>query len=201
MSLAHGAGSSADGSDMPFTTIAKVVAVSVAKLVLSGGIAACTYREMSKRGHMPSGAIKAISYVNKEVLLPVFIFVNVATGVSTELVGTLYFLPIFTGAAVGVGYVCGQLAARLTCTPQAQKPVAVTVVTFSNVVGLPLPLLGSIIDQLDQWTDKPGFHSRGTSILFLCNCVQSILMWRCACVCMCCAHTQHSNRARVATTY
>ena len=167
----------ASSTSPDLATIARVVALSVAKMVLGGAIAAGTYRHMCAGGKADKSLLKNLSFVNKEVMLPCFIFVNVSSGVSAELVSQIWTVPFFIAICVAFGYVSGRAAACLTRTPPSQQPVAVTVVTFSNVIGLPLPLLMSLIDGLDQWADKDDFHSRGTSYLFLANCVQSTLMW------------------------
>lgn len=165
-SLAICSNATLSSTPMPMTDIARVVAASVAKMVLGGGVAAVTFRHMRSTGKLQKSVLKDMSCVNKEVLLPLFIFVNVSRGVNYEMILSLYFVPVFIAASLWFGYLAGRASAMLTRTPAPQRPAAVTVVTFSNVVGLPLPLLMSLIDGLDQWKDKDDFHARGTS----CTC-------------------------------
>lgn len=157
--------------------IAVVVSKSVFKLVLAGGISAIAFRRALATGKVPKSVLKNISQLNKDVLLPCFIFYNVASGVTFELLTQLWFVPVMCLLCLLWGNLAGRAAAWLTCAPASQWPVAVTVVTFSNVVGLPLPLLMSLIDGVPQWANSRGSHSRGTSYLFLANIVQSTMMW------------------------
>ena len=165
---------------VPLSTIARVVALAVLKLVFAGGIGAISFRQLLKDGKATKAVLKDVSQINKDVLLPCFILAQVAIGTSAEMVVHLWIIPIFVAASVAFGFVAGKAAAFLTRAPASQWPVAVTVVTFSNVVGLPLPLIDTLIDGIPQWASQSGIHSRGTSFLFLANCVQSILMWSCA---------------------
>ena len=165
------------GGGLPMATIARVVAISVVKLVFAGGIAAWTFRQLRASHKVPKTLLKDVSQFNKELLLPCFIFVNVAEGVTGDLLAQLFFVPVFVALCMVAGYVAGRAAAFVTRAPRSQYPVAMTMVTFSNVIGLPLPLLMSLIDGVPQLAEAVGSHSRGSSYLFLANVLQSTVMW------------------------
>ena len=165
------------GGGLPLATIARVVAISVVKLVFAGGISAWSFRQLRASNKVPNTLLKDVSQFNKELLLPCFIFVNVAEGLTGDLVAQLFFVPVFVALCMGAGYVAGRAAAFITRAPRSQYPVAMTMVTFSNVIGLPLPLLMSLIDGVPQLAETVGSHSRGSSYLFLANVLQSTVMW------------------------
>ena len=166
---------------VPLSTIARVVALAVLKLVFAGGIGAISFRQLLKDGKQgDKGRIKRC-LANKQGRSSPVLYSGAGRDWHERRDGCPFVdYPYFVAASVAFGFVAGKAAAFLTRAPASQWPVAVTVVTFSNVVGLPLPLIDTLIDGIPQWASQTGIHSRGTSFLFLANCVQSILMWSCA---------------------
>ena len=157
-------------------TIAAVVATSVLKIVCAGALSAVAYRHMLRTGAFQSKTLlKDASVVNRDLLIPLFIFTRCARGISAELLLDLAFVPLLTLGFMLSGTLAGLLAAGMSSTPRPMWPIVVTVCTFSNVIGLPLPLLTSLIDGL--YPDDPDAEARGASYLFLCNSVNSTLMW------------------------
>lgn len=162
---------------LPLATVARVVAVAVAKLITGGGLSALFYRQMVARGKLTKQFLKDVGTLNKDLLLPCMIFANVAKGVTIEMVADLWVVPLYVLAVALSSLLTGTVAAWLTCTPRGLRPIVQTMVTFNNVIGLPLPLLMSLIDDVPQLRAAPESHTRGTSYLFLANVVFSILMW------------------------
>ena len=157
--------------------IALVAGTSVLKVVIGGGFSAFAFRYLSKRGDISDGFIKQVALLNKKLFLPCFIFANCAQGLTGDLVASLLFLPILAALYVLGGALAGFVGATLSCTPRSQWPVFITMTTFSNVVGMPLPLCLSIIEGVPSLRDSPDAEARAPSYLFLVNIVQSSLMW------------------------
>ena len=72
------------------------------------------------------------------------------------------------------GFVLGHGAARL-CADPALRGIIVTACTFSNVIGLPLPLMTAVLECLPS--APPGAIPRAISLLFLCNLPNSAFFW------------------------
>ena len=85
---------------VPLSTIARVVALAVLKLVFAGGIGAISFRQLLKDGKATKAVLKDVSQINKDVLLPCFILAQVAIGTSAEMVVHLWIIPIFVAASV-----------------------------------------------------------------------------------------------------
>ena len=157
-----------------FSVVAWVTATSVLKLILAGGASAITFRRL-KAKKMGERMLKEVGQLNKDMLLPMMIFTRVADGLTFDLVRDLAFVPILVLGFLASGFVVGLLVASQA--PKQLRMVVITVCVFSNVIGLPLPLLVSVIDGLPTLRDDPTAQSRGASYLFLCNVVMSTLMW------------------------
>eukprot|EP00900_Chrysochromulina_parva_P021862 jgi/Chrpa1/4309/Chrysochromulina_OHIO_Genome00001893-RA len=158
--------------------IFRVVAISVSKLVVSGGLSAWVFRQLEhqKKIKNPDSVLKDLAVVNTNLLIPLFIFTRCSMGLTADLVMQLWVVPLLTLAFMSVGYLSGVAATRLSAAPRAMWPTMVTMVTFSNVVGMPLPLLESLISGLFGQQAAEA-QVRGASFLFLCNVAQSVTMW------------------------
>ena len=156
--------------------IMSVVALSVLKIVFAGGISALTYRHCVRNGAFQSQTfLKEVSIVNRDLLTPLFIFSRCARGITSSLLLDLAFVPVVSIMFLISGLLIGTVAAAASRAPRALWPIGITVCTFSNVLGLPLPLLTSLIEGL--YADDPDAHMKGPSYLFLCNSVNSTIMW------------------------
>lgn len=158
--------------------IFRVVAISVSKLVVSGGLSAWVFRQLEhqKKIKNPDSVLKDLAVVNTNLLIPLFIFTRCSMGLTADLVMQLWVVPLLTLAFMSIGYLSGVAATRLSAAPRAMWPTMVTMVTFSNVVGMPLPLLESLISGLFGQQAAEA-QVRGASFLFLCNVAQSVTMW------------------------
>ena len=158
--------------------IFRVVAISVSKLVVSGGLSAWVFRQLEhqKKIKNPDSVLKGLAVVNTNLLIPLFIFTRCSMGLTADLVMQLWVVPLLTLAFMSIGYLSGVAATRLSAAPRAMWPTMVTMVTFSNVVGMPLPLLESLISGLFGQQAAEA-QARGASFLFLCNVAQSVTMW------------------------
>ena len=158
--------------------IFRVVAISVSKLVVSGGLSAWVFRQLEhqKKIKNPDSVLKDLAVVNTNLLIPLFIFTRCSMGLTADLVMQLWVVPLLTLAFMSIGYLSGVAATRLSAAPRAMWPTMVTMVTFSNVVGMPLPLLESLISGLFGQQAAEA-RVRGASFLFLCNVAQSVTMW------------------------
>lgn len=64
-----------------------VVSSSVTKLVLAGSGCALTYRSLAASNQIAPPTLTALSRVNKQLLIPLFIFVKCAEGIDAETLG------------------------------------------------------------------------------------------------------------------
>ena len=157
-----------------------VVASSVAKLVIAGGSCAYTYRSLKRSHQIEEQTLKALSGVNKQLLIPLFIFTKCAQGVTAEKLAEFAFVPVLVCSFMLTGLLAGVLAARLTRAPPAAMRIAKACCAFSNVLGLPLPLVQSIVAGLAAYASDEEAQSRCISYLFLANIASSTCMWSCA---------------------
>lgn len=139
--------------------------VSVLKIFLAGAFCAWTFRSLVARGKIQRALPKELAVMTSELLLPLFIFTHCAEGLTADLVQRLTFVPILCVAFLLNGAVVGAGAALVSCTPRTQWPVVVTCVTFSNIIGMPLPLLISIIHGVPSLRDAPRSQITGTSCI------------------------------------
>ena len=166
-------------TSVPVSQIARVVAISVAKLVAAGAGSALIYRQLMRSGKLKTTTLpKDLSTVNINLFLPLFIFTRCADGLTLDVIQNLAFIPLLVLLFMLSGLFGGYMTAQLTSTTGSTRSIMLTVCTFSNVIGMPLPLLESLIDGLYDSTSNA--QSRGASILFMCNTVMSPLMWSCA---------------------
>jgi predicted permease len=144
--------------------LAGIATASVVKIVLGGCVGAWTNRQLK----LDKSVITQLSGLNKELFIPLLIFSSCADGARAHarvyvyvracacmfvpVAGITYSmlvqLPVVPLLAFGFmlnGLVFGQLAARSTGSARAARPVTTAICGFSNVVGLPLPLLMSIV--------------------------------------------------------
>lgn len=122
--------------------------------------------------------LRQMSFINRDLLLPLFIFSRCASGITADLLSMLWPVPIIITCQLIVGFFVGGTAALLSSAPRETVwPVMLTVCTFSNVIGMPLPLVMSIIAGTPSLRDAPDAQTRGMSYLFLCNVMASMLMW------------------------
>jgi len=167
-------------------SLAGVAAAAALKVVIAGAAGGLTARRL----RLDARVLTALSEVNKELFIPLMIFTSCAEGITASMLTHLKGVPVMSLAFMLNGLVCGQLAARLTAAPRAARPITTALCGFSNVVGLPLPLLLSItaaVPALAGPADPslPEAHaqsleSRTLSYLFLVNVVMSVCMWVCA---------------------
>lgn len=158
--------------------VARVVAISVFKIVIAGGLSALVFRQLVRQKKLKAAdtILKDLSTINTNLLIPLFIFTRCSKGLTADLVLHLWVVLPLVLIFMFTGFLCGVVATRLSSAPRAMWPIMVTITTFSNVIGLPLPLLESIIEGLFGH-DAAEAQARGASYLFLCNVVQSVLMW------------------------
>ena len=166
-----------DGMSLSPIGIAEVVGLSVFKVMVAGLVSALVYRRSLRRKVVDKALPKQISFINRDLLLPLFIFSRCAEGITSELLGNLWPVPILMICFLAVGLLAGSAAAFLTRAPRNIASVMLTITTFSNVIGMPLPLVLSIIAGVPSLRDARDAQSRGVSYLFLCNIMQSIAMW------------------------
>jgi predicted permease len=158
-------------------TIVQLVALAVGKLVICIGLGAICYRQLNRAGKVEQSLIKQATQVNVNVFIPLFIFSKCSQGLTLELVTQLAFVPVVIGCFIVIGCCCGEAAVRITCGPRSCAPIARVTCMFTNVIGLPLPLVLSIAASVPSTRDDPTAADRVTSYLFLCNIVASMTMW------------------------
>mmetsp|Transcript_8127 Transcript_8127/g.20168 ORF Transcript_8127/g.20168 Transcript_8127/m.20168 type:complete len:384 (-) Transcript_8127:559-1710(-) len=154
-----------------------VVAISVTKLVLAGGSCAYTYRSLLKRKQIEAQTLTSLARVNKQLLIPLFIFSKCAQGITGDTLAKFSFVPALIIAFMLTGYLAGRTSVWLSRAPPRAAPVATASCTFSNVLGLPLPLVESLVAGLAAYQDDREAQSRCVSYLFLANIASSTLMW------------------------
>lgn len=88
-------------------------------------------------------------------------------------------MPLLIVSFMLTGYVAGWLSAKLTRAPPRALPITTTVCTFSNVLGLPLPLVSSLVSGLEAYRYDDEAQSRCVSYLFFANIAASVSMWTC----------------------
>lgn len=159
-------------------TIASVVSLSVLKLVLCGVAAAVGFRSLRKDGTLGPSICKELSGLNKQLFVPMLIFSKCAQGITSETIVNVAFVPLMSLAFMLIGLVIGAGVTRLTCSPRF-TPIGAATCAFSNVVGLPLPLVLSLVSSLPGIRDDPSAQDRCVSYLFLFNVVSSVCMWTC----------------------
>jgi len=161
--------------------LAGVAAAAALKVVIAGAAGGLTARRL----RLDARVLTALSEVNKELFIPLMIFTSCAEGITASMLTHLKGVPVMSLAFMLNGLVCGQLAARLTAAPRAARPITTALCGFSNVVGLPLPLLLSITAAVPSLAgpaeaQAQSLESRTLSYLFLVNVVMSVCMWVCA---------------------
>ena len=167
-----------DGGALTPLGLAQVVGISVLKVMSAGLASAITYRRALKSKQIEKTLLKQISFINRDLLLPFFIFSRCSSGITVDLLYMLWPVPILIVCQLAVGFLVGGVAALLSSAPRETVwPVMLTVCTFSNVIGMPLPLVMSIIAGVPSLRDARDAQSRGMSYLFLCNVMASMLMW------------------------
>jgi predicted permease len=148
--------------------------------VLAGLAGAWTNRQLK----LDKSVLKQLSGLNKELFIPLLIFSSCADGITYAMLIQLPVVPLLAFGFMLNGLLFGQLAARSTGSGRAARPVTTAICGFSNVVGLPLPLLMSIVAGYPA-LGGPGSEAAETmarclSYLFLINVVTSVSMWSCA---------------------
>ena len=132
--------------------IAPVVGLSVLRIVLATVAAGLCMRVLLQHG-VERSFILGAGQVNKNLFIPSLIFSASAEGITADLLAQCAIVPLITIGFGIVGFVAGQLSARAVCAEQA-APLVSAACAFSNVVGMPLPLLVSLI------ADLPGIEDR-----------------------------------------
>ena len=97
-------------------------------------------------GSRTGAVVKDLGELLRSFVLPCFIFANCAEGIDGELLesssGVLLASLFFLATGFGVGHV----VVRLARLPDGSY--LVPVITFSNIIGLPLPLMVTLLDSL-----------------------------------------------------
>ena len=144
--------------------VAPIVGLAVAKIVLCIVGSAYIYRSLRRAGKVDQSLISMINLVNVKLFIPIFIFSKCSQGLTLELVSQLTFVPVLVAAFLAIGLACGTAAAKLTCAPRGMcVAVAQVTVCFSNVIGLPLPLLISLAHSIPTVEDPATASARATS--------------------------------------
>ena len=144
-----------------------VVLLAVAKVV----VAAIVTNRLTKLS-MPPTLLRDLSQVNIEIFLPCFIFSNIAAGITFDLLVHNWQLPLLSCCFMLNGLLAGQTIARLF---SSAGDLSVVSCTFSNPIGLLVPLLSGIVPGLPDAGDDA--LSRSLSYLFLANVPPSAAMW------------------------
>ena len=102
---------------VPVSQIARVVAISVAKLVAAGAGSALIYRQLLRSGKLKTTTLpKDLSTVNINLFLPLFIFTRCADGLTLDVIQNLAFIPLLVLLFMLSGLFGGYMTAQLTST-------------------------------------------------------------------------------------
>ncbi len=162
-----------------FATIVLAVALSVAKLVGATLLAGLATRQLF--GDKTQTFVRELSRLNMGLMLPCLIYTRCSEGITSELAWDCRTVPLFMFLFMAIGFCVGHAVSRIAGPPH-HTSLFVPVIAFSNIVGLALPLVSSLIDELgptffDDDLDLDDTHARAVSILFLANLVPSATMW------------------------
>lgn len=153
----------------------QVVATGVIKLFLAGSVGCFTFRQLQSNSSSPN-LIRDLSLINKEVLIPCLIFTSVAQGITLDLLLDFAAIPALMCCFICSGVVTGLLIPVL-CGDTKSWPVALVTCTFTNVVGLPLPLITTVVAGLTSLQKHSDWASLTLSYVFIANTCISPLMW------------------------
>ena len=164
-------------SDGPsLTDIVRVVSLSVIKLVLAGLIGALTAPSL-RQSCSSSNLLKDLSVVNKQIFIPCMIFSSCAQGITLQLLRQAFVIPLLMCGFMASGLLVGSLVPVL-CRDRTATSLSICACTFTNVLGLPLPLISSAVAGLPVLRDGLDDAAASTlSYVFLANTVISPLMW------------------------
>ena len=93
----------------------------------------------------------------------------------------LAFVPVLQTAFMLMGYFIGILSAKLSGAPKKGEPILSTMCCFSNVVGMPLPLVLSLVGGMPKYAGNPAAaQSSCLTYLFMANIAAATWTWTCA---------------------
>jgi hypothetical protein len=104
------------------------------------------------------------------------IFGACAQGITMELLWDFCVVPLLALGFMASGLLLGFLV-PLCCNDLPARPLAILTCTFTNTIGLPLPLITSIVAGMPHFTATTNAMTRTLSYLFLANTCLSPFMW------------------------
>ena len=188
---------------MGITDAVPIVVKSVFKIVFAGGACAYVFRELEKEKKMDNSTLKQMANASKQIFVPFFIFVRTCEGVTADALikveplpagvrlrnvpipdrpsSQLAFVPMVQMAFMLAGYSIGILSAKASGAPDRGRPLMATMCCFSNVVGMPLPLVLSIVAGMPKYSGSVEQASSAClTYMFIANVAGATCTWTCA---------------------
>lgn len=118
-----------------------------------------------KRNIITADGIKSLSRIVIDVTMPAWVFAAIYKECSPGLLKMSYYLPLIGVMNVGVGYLMGLFASRITGFKDEKKGTLTYLFMINNYGFLPLPLVYGL------------YGDRGVLFLFLQNLGSNIFFW------------------------